>query len=76
MMLHASAQNSDFINKDLLVGAWIRFDPVGGLLTEINSCLWRNKIEEPLFKFTFLEKLDDVVHMRLTNEDYYKAQGQ
>jgi hypothetical protein len=55
-----------------MAAAWVFFDPVRGLLTEINSSLWRNQVEEYVFQFSVVEKLDPIMRERLTDNDYYE----
>jgi hypothetical protein len=50
-ILKEGTQTAQFLGKDLLGRAWLAFDPIAGLLTEINSCMWRNQIEDQLFRF-------------------------
>jgi len=64
-MLKESTQTATFVAKDLLGQGWLFFNPVGGLLSEINSCMWRNQIEDQLFQFKFIEKLDPEYANRL-----------
>jgi hypothetical protein len=54
-----------------LAQGWLLFNPIGGLLTEINSCMWRNQIEDQLFQFKFVEKLDPEYAKRLKDSQYY-----
>ena len=61
MMLKESTKNKGFIGKDLFVIGWLLLNPTGGLLTEINSVMWRNQMEDALFKFQIIEKLDERV---------------
>ena len=64
-LLRESKQTANFVSKDLLGNGWLFFNPVGGLLTEINSCMWRNQIDDQLFQFKFIEKLDPEYANRL-----------
>ena len=65
------AKSKQFIGKDLLARGWLLLDPVAGLLTEINSCMWRNQVEDQLFRFQFIEKLDAEYTKRLKDDNYY-----
>ena len=70
-LLRDQNQNAEFIGKDLLGNGWLFFDPERGLLSEINSSLWRNQVEESVFQFTVFETLDPHLRERLTDDDYY-----
>lgn len=50
-LLKDQPQTLDFIGKDLIVVGWLNFDPIRGLLSELNSCIFRNQVEESLFEF-------------------------
>ncbi len=54
-MLKEGPQEQIFLRKDLIGVGWLNFDPIRGLLSELNSCLWRNQVEESLFEFQFIE---------------------
>ncbi len=70
-LLKEGPKSKDFIGKDLLARGWLLLDPVAGLLTEINSCMWRNQVEDQLFQFQFIEKLDAEFTKRLKDDNYY-----
>ena len=74
-MLKSSGQNAFYIGKDLFVRGWLNFDPEGGLLAEITSALWRNKVEESLFTFSIVEKIDDITAKRLLDKDCYRIKN-
>ena len=71
-LLRDQNQSAEFIGKDLLAAGWLNFDPTKGLLTEINSSLWRNQVEEHEFHLSVFEKLDPEISERLSNKDYYE----
>ena len=71
-MLRASNQNDIFIKKDLLARGWLEFEPDGSLNIEIDSALWANYVEEKIFKFSIIEKLDQSYEQRFTDFNYYK----
>jgi hypothetical protein len=70
-LLKDQTQTLDFLGKDLIGVGWLNFDPIKGLFSELNSCLWRNQVEESLFEFQFIEKLDIEYTNRLKDETYY-----
>jgi len=57
-----------------MVQSWVFFDP-SAVDREIESTLWRNQIENPLFYFSPLSKLDQDIATRLSKEDYYGSAG-
>jgi hypothetical protein len=71
-LLRDQNQSAEFIGKDLLANGWLNFDPSKGLLTEINSSLYRNQVEEHEFHLSVFEKLDPEISERLSNKDYYE----
>jgi hypothetical protein len=71
-LLKHGAQEVAFISKDLLFYSWLILDPTNGLWEEIQSSLWRNQVEEALFKISIIETMDRDTYRRLTDSDYYK----
>lgn len=56
-----------------MVPQWLSLNPEN-LKREITAALWRNLIERDMFKFSFIEKLDERTDCILRNEDYYDQQ--
>ena len=70
-MLTKYKQDFNYISQDLLLPIWMRFSP-NGLEIEIESALWRNKVELDSFQFTFIEDLSSEMKRQLTEKDYYE----
>ncbi|TNV83100.1 hypothetical protein FGO68_gene934 [Halteria grandinella] len=69
----ASVQDLTFIAKDLLTENWIKLNPTGGLMEEIQASMYRNNVEEQVFTFSFTQVLDRTSAARYSQEDYYLA---
>lgn len=68
-----SLKNLDFISKDLMIENWIKLHPTKGIVEEIRSSLFRNRVEEQIFSLSFTQQLDQTTMARYSREDYYMA---
>jgi hypothetical protein len=73
-LLQTDSQTADFVSKDYLARGWLFFDPNAGLLSEINSSLWRNEVEDcsEFFRYNVMERLTEDNRERLIDPQYYK----
>ena len=58
-----------------MIPVWIIFGNITTLMSEIDSVMWRNQVEDKFFRFQFFENIGEKVHERMSDARYFEKEG-